>query len=621
VSRDPPRGDEGASTALTSLLSALEPTSVIGCALEVPAGDDPTIAGAALASSVTSRDLASADLASADLVWIYGQPSWHSLRALGEALADNRTFLESPIPVVVVGGAVERASAWTTSDARIGRLERVESRKDGVRLAMIDLGRRFDFDSTVLSCAAGYGFWALLPSQTAHRLGAWLGEFQTLLATMNAAHRDHTELLRQNFELMTLLEQAQRDGMGVVRSRRFRIGSRLAHSARRVTRKPAFFEAPGRILRRQVRVERVLARLPDLGDSSHSTGTSGGATSVTYVLPELRLAGGALTVVQLVNELQSLGVDARIATLKVRNDVHSARLAVRPLVYPSTSELVRQLPPTNVLVATHWSTASVVRQLSNEGRTRCPVYFIQDYEAWFYPERDARARAGVVETYGLIPNRVVVSNWLQELLARDGYSAQRCSPGLDLGVMYPRTASRPTRPVVMAMARPRTPRRGYDTMVQALTLVHRAMPSAEFVLFGAKLSGRCLPFPFRGIGTVTSQERLARLLSRARVHVDASDFQGFGRTGLEAMACGAVSVLTDVGGVRDYARDGENALLVPPSNPDATARAILRLLSTDSLHQQLRDEGLATVRAFSMQREARETLALFESFATSSDSA
>ena len=94
-----------------------------------------------------------------------------------------------------------------------------------------------------------------------------------------------------------------------------------------------------------------------------------------------------------------------------------------------------------------------------------------------------------------------------------------------------------------------------------------------------------------------AQERLARLLSRARVHVDASDFQGFGRTGLEAMACGAVSVLTDVGGVQDYARDGENALLVPPSNPDATARAILRLLSTDSLHQQLRDKGIEVVVA------------------------
>jgi glycosyltransferase involved in cell wall biosynthesis len=84
------------------------------------------------------------------------------------------------------------------------------------------------------------------------------------------------------------------------------------------------------------------------------------------------------------------------------------------------------------------------------------------------------------------------------------------------------------------------------------------------------------------------------------------------------MACGTVSVLTDVGGVREYARDAENCLLVPPRDPDAAARAILRLLSDEELHQRLREGGLATSRNYSMRRAARATLDFFEALAASS---
>ena len=114
---------------------------------------------------------------------------------------------------------------------------------------------------------------------------------------------------------------------------------------------------------------------------------------------------------------------------------------------------------------------------------------------------------------------------------------------------------------------------------------------------------------------ITDQNRIARLFSSARVHFDASDFQGFGRTGLEAMACGSVSVLTDAGGVHEYARNEHNALLVPPREPEVAASAILRLLQDDALHARLRTNGLTTVQDFSMQREATETLLLLRSFA------
>jgi glycosyltransferase involved in cell wall biosynthesis len=101
------------------------------------------------------------------------------------------------------------------------------------------------------------------------------------------------------------------------------------------------------------------------------------------------------------------------------------------------------------------------------------------------------------------------------------------------------------------------------------------------------------------------------------VHFDGSDFQAFGLPALEAMACGAVSVLTDAGGVREYARDGENCLLVPPRDVDAAAGAILRLLSDEPLVTRLRDAGFVTSRELSLKRQARDTLAMLDALSRS----
>jgi glycosyltransferase involved in cell wall biosynthesis len=80
-----------------------------------------------------------------------------------------------------------------------------------------------------------------------------------------------------------------------------------------------------------------------------------------------------------------------------------------------------------------------------------------------------------------------------------------------------------------------------------------------------------------------------------------------------------VSVLTDVGGVREFARDQENCLLVAPRDAQAAAQAILELLTDDALHRRLREGAFETVRKFSMRRAARDTVAALEAISTSTE--
>ncbi|MBW1743327.1 MAG: glycosyltransferase family 4 protein, partial [Deltaproteobacteria bacterium] len=197
-------------------------------------------------------------------------------------------------------------------------------------------------------------------------------------------------------------------------------------------------------------------------------------------------------------------------------------------------------------------------------------------------------------------------------LAKDGYRSEKIRLGMDLSLFYPRNNKRSSHPVVLAMARPGTPRRGFPHVVEALKRVKHALPETEIVLFGDYLSSQKIPFSYRDEGIVTDQNRLAELYSAADVFLDGSDFQGFGRTALEAMACGTACVLTDVGGVREYGRDEENCLLVPPKSPEDFANAIIRTLKDNGLRKKLVQNGLETVKDYCHKREAKETLAFFQ---------
>ncbi len=65
-------------------------------------------------------------------------------------------------------------------------------------------------------------------------------------------------------------------------------------------------------------------------------------------------------------------------------------------------------------------------------------------------------------------------------------------------------------------------------------------------------------------------------LRESDVFLDMSVYQAFGRTALEAMACGATAVVPDVGGAWEFVEHGRNALAVDTLEPDGALGALGR---------------------------------------------
>ena len=100
-------------------------------------------------------------------------------------------------------------------------------------------------------------------------------------------------------------------------------------------------------------------------------------------------------------------------------------------------------------------------------------------------------------------------------------------------------------------------------------------------------------------------------LSRADVFLNTTNVDNTPVSVVEALACGLCVVSTNVGGMPDLVRDGEDALLVPPNDPGAMVSAVTHLLEEPGLAARLSSSGRERVEQWDWSRVLPKWEALF----------
>jgi glycosyltransferase involved in cell wall biosynthesis len=106
------------------------------------------------------------------------------------------------------------------------------------------------------------------------------------------------------------------------------------------------------------------------------------------------------------------------------------------------------------------------------------------------------------------------------------------------------------------------------------------------------------------VGTADNED-LAQLYRGARGFVFPSLYEGFGLPPLEAMACGAPVLTSNVCSLPEVV--GDAGILVDPLNVDGIAHGIRTLVENSDMRMKLRQKGLLRAKEFSWNETARKT--------------
>jgi glycosyltransferase involved in cell wall biosynthesis len=110
------------------------------------------------------------------------------------------------------------------------------------------------------------------------------------------------------------------------------------------------------------------------------------------------------------------------------------------------------------------------------------------------------------------------------------------------------------------------------------------------------------------LGRVSADD-LLNFYNAARCLVLPAFYEGFGLPPLEAMACGTPVIVSNISSLPEVV--GDAALLVDPQQDEEIAVALWRMFTDQALWQELQAKGLQRAAAFSWQRAAEQTMAVY----------
>ena len=252
-----------------------------------------------------------------------------------------------------------------------------------------------------------------------------------------------------------------------------------------------------------------------------------------------------------------------------------------------------QLKEAAVIVATAIETAYSLQNYQSK-YLEDKFYFIQDFENWGFTD------AQVKESFHFSIKKIVISQWLKDVIEKSGETAILIPNGFDFNFFK---VKKPiidrSRYEIICMYH-KDQRKDFSTAFKAFDIVKKIIPQLHVTLFGV-YDKPDLPMWYDYYQR-PEKDLFNNLYNNAAIYVGSSQIEGWGLTVGEAMQCGCAVACTDNKGYLEMAKDGETALVSPVKDPQALAKNIIRLIEDDQLRHTIALNGNKFIHEFDIEK-------------------
>ncbi|UNL46184.1 glycosyltransferase family 4 protein [Lactobacillus amylovorus] len=252
-----------------------------------------------------------------------------------------------------------------------------------------------------------------------------------------------------------------------------------------------------------------------------------------------------------------------------------------------------EIKETDIAIATALSTVEFTKNMFSNSKL---CYLIQGFENW-----NGVSNEEVYRTYNMGFKKIVVSKSLQKIVEAHSLTPSTYVPNpLDINVYNVKIPIDKRNPYLIGMLYHENPMKGSRYALAAVKRVKRIFPKIHLIMFGTAKIPENLP-NWIEYHQNASQSETIEIYNEISIFVNATIFEGFGLTGLEAMACGSALVSTDYPAVHEYATE-ENAMLSPVKNVDSLSKNIEILIKNSKKRIKIAKNGQKMAQNYSIDK-------------------
>ncbi|MDM7501457.1 glycosyltransferase family 4 protein [Lactococcus lactis] len=261
----------------------------------------------------------------------------------------------------------------------------------------------------------------------------------------------------------------------------------------------------------------------------------------------------------------------------------------------------RDIPDADIILATASTTANFVHNLPNEKGEK--FYFIQGYEA----ESFGNKKGFVEETYRLGLTNIVISKELSQKVLASGAPEPKYLPNFyNHDEFYLETPFEGRKNIISLLNHDQETKRTKFGL-EVIREVKKVFENLEVELFGTSNPIEPLEDWIHFTRNANANQLRKEIYGSSKIYLLPSVLEGWGLTGMEAMASGSVLVSSRIGGIVDYAND-ENSILVEADNKKAFVNAIIELLGDNNRYLGLASQGKKDVEVYSIDKSGERLI-------------
>lgn len=342
----------------------------------------------------------------------------------------------------------------------------------------------------------------------------------------------------------------------------------------------------------------------DLGTLNIENGNN--MLTAIWLVPDLiKGSGGHRTILHHANYMQQNGWKITLALEPGMINGRNASQKIKDLFGYSFSD-VRigwdDIDGYDAYFATIWYSAETIKNANGH-----KFYFVQDYEALFYPM--GSEYLGAENSYSLGLNHVTIGRWLTYKIRSMGFKSAYFEFSADDNIYYRNLNLTREDNIVCFIHQPEKSRRCAQLGLEALAIVSYYRPDVKIVLYGSN-SQSSINFPHENLGLI-SLEECAKLYNRSSVGLCISASNP-SRIPFEMLMCGLPVVdLWRENNLYDF---DDSCVVLAQGNAESIAYGILTLLDDRKKREAISIHAQQLTKKLSEKKSSEQFISIVHNY-------